>query len=52
MSGRHEFHYHVFNDTDHLQILRDEETSEYVKDLIGDLNRELRLADPFLSVVH
>ena len=42
MSGRHKFQYHAFNNTDHLQILRDEAPSEYVKDLIINLNHPIQ----------
>lgn len=48
MSGRHKFQHHVFNNTEHLQILRDEAPSEYVKDLISNLNEELRMSEPVI----
>ena len=50
LSGRHKCQHHVFNNTDHLQILRDEGSSEYVKDLISNLNQELRMSEPVISL--
>ena len=50
MSGRHKLQHHVFNNTDHLQILRDEAPSEYVKVLISNLNQELRMSEPVISL--
>ena len=50
MSGRHTFQYHTFNNTDHLQILKEESPSEYVKDLIHNLNRELQRSEPVIFI--
>ena len=50
MSGRHHFRHTVFNNTEHLQILRDEAPTQYVADLIGGLNLELRMSEPVISL--
>ena len=50
MSGRHHFEHRVFNNTEHLQILRDEAPARYVADLIAGLNLELRMSEPVISL--
>ena len=50
MSGRHKFQHYVFNNTEHLQILRDEVPTEYVKHLVSNLNLELRMSEPVISL--
>jgi hypothetical protein len=51
MSGKHKFAYHWFNNTDHLEILRNDLPAEYVKELIRDLNEELTRAEPVISIL-